>query len=190
MTFKKSIALLFVLLFLASPAGAESLWVDGASLVADHRPGSIGDIVTVKVTEQTETEDAANTEIDKDGSFSAEDGVGIFDFIKRLGVGASSSMEGDASRERSHSVTTTITCMVTEVLPGGNIRLEGRKDFVVQKETMTMKFSGIARPRDVGPDNTIESDRLADVTVEVEGVGSISDVQHPGFLTRLFNIIF
>jgi flagellar basal body L-ring protein FlgH len=42
----------------------------------------------------------------------------------------------------------------------------------------------------VGPDNVIPSDRLADVTVEVEGIGSISDIQKPGFLTRLFNIIF
>jgi flagellar L-ring protein precursor FlgH len=55
---------------------------------------------------------------------------------------------------------------------------------------MTLKLSGLARPQDVGPDNVIQSDRLADVTVEVEGVGTISDVQNPGFLTRLFNIIF
>jgi flagellar L-ring protein precursor FlgH len=99
-------------------------------------------------------------------------------------------MSGDGSRERTHTMNTTITCTVTEVLPGGNIRLEGRRDFLVQKETMTLKLSGLARPQDVGPDNVIQSDRLADVTVEVEGVGSISDVQNPGFLTRLFNIIF
>lgn len=190
MAFKKTLGFLFVLLLTASSAGAESLWVDGASLVADHRPDSVGDIVTVEVTEQTETEDSYNTQIDKDNDVSATDGIGILDFIRRLGVGTSSSMEGDASRERAHSVSTTITCMVTEVLPGGNIRLEGRKDFVVQKETMTMKISGIARPQDVGPDNVIKSDRLAGVTVEVEGIGSISDVQNPGFLTRLFNIIF
>jgi len=190
MIMKKIAGTFFILCMLVSAAGAESLWSDGPSLVADHRPGRVGDIVTVEVAERTNTEDSSETELEKDSNHSVTDGRGILDFIRALGFDASSYMNGDASRERTHSVNTTITCTVTEVLPGGNIRLEGRRDFLVQKETMTLKLSGLARPQDVGPDNVIQSDRLADVTVEVEGVGSISDIQKPGFLTRLFNIIF
>jgi flagellar L-ring protein precursor FlgH len=99
-------------------------------------------------------------------------------------------MEGDGSTERTHNLTTTVTCIVTEVLPGGNLRLEGRKNIKVQDETMSLKIDGLARPRDVGPDNVIDSDRLANVTVSVDGIGSLSDVQTPGLLTRLFNAIF
>jgi flagellar L-ring protein precursor FlgH len=60
----------------------------------------------------------------------------------------------------------------------------------VHKDTVTLKVEGVIRPQDVGPDNTIESDRLANVVVRAEGIGSISDLQNPGLLTRLFNAIF
>jgi len=190
MSMKKMWITIFIVCMSVSAAGAESLWSEGHSLVADHRPDQVGDIVTVEVAEKTSTEDTSKTELEKDNSHSVSDGLGILDFIRALGFDTSSSMTGDGSRERTHTMNTTITCTVTEVLPGGNIRLEGRRDFLVQKETMTLKLSGLARPQDVGPDNVIQSDRLADVTVEVEGVGTISDVQNPGFLTRLFNIIF
>jgi flagellar L-ring protein precursor FlgH len=172
------------------PAFSESLWKDGSSLVADQRPDSVGDIVTVAVKENTEAKDEANTEITKDNESNASDGIGIFDFIRKLGFSSSSSMEGDGSTERTHNLTTTVTCIVTEVLPGGNLRLEGRKNIKVQDETMSLKIDGLARPRDVGPDNVIDSDRLANVTVSVDGIGSLSDVQTPGLLTRLFNAIF
>lgn len=186
----RATAAVLVLLFMTIPAFSESLWKDGSSLVADQRPDSVGDIVTVAVKENTEAKDEANTEITKDNESNASDGIGIFDFIRKLGFSSSSSMEGDGSTERTHNLTTTVTCIVTEVLPGGNLRLEGRKNIKVQDETMSLKIDGLARPRDVGPDNVIDSDRLANVTVSVDGIGSLSDVQTPGLLTRLFNAIF
>lgn len=186
----RATAAVLVLLFMTIPAFSESLWKDGSSLVADQRPDSVGDIVTVAVKENTEAKDEANTEITKDNESNASDGIGILDFIRNLGFSTSSSMEGDGSTERTHNLTTTVTCIVTEVLPGGNLRLEGRKNIKVQDETMSLKIDGLARPRDVGPDNVIDSDRLANVTVSVDGIGSLSDVQTPGLLTRLFNAIF
>jgi len=186
----RATAAVLVLLFMTIPAFSESLWKDGSSLVADQRPDSVGDIVTVAVKENTEAKDEANTDITKDNESTASDGIGIFDFIRKLGFSSSSSMKGDGSTERTHNLTTTVTCIVTEVLPGGNLRLEGRKNIKVQDETMSLKIDGLARPRDVGPDNVIDSDRLANVTVSVDGIGSLSDVQTPGLLTRLFNAIF
>jgi len=168
----------------------ESLWVDGPSLVADHRPSKVGDIVTVVVSDKTQAKNEATTDLSKQSSLSTGDGIGILDFIKKLGLSTSSSSTGDGSTERKYNFTTTITCMVTEVLPGGNLRLEGSKDIKVHKDTVTLKVEGIIRPQDVGPDNTIESDRLANVVVRAEGIGSISDLQNPGLLTRLFNAIF
>lgn len=178
------------LALLAGAAAAQSLWVDGPSLVEDHRPSKVGDIVTVLVQEKTQAKDEATTDITRENSSSASDGVGILDFIRKLGFSTESTMEGDGSTERSHNLSTTVTCMVTEVLPGGNLRIEGRKDIKTHKENMTLQIEGIMRPLDVGADNIIESDRLANVTVSVEGIGSISDIQNPGLLTRLFNAIF
>lgn len=187
---KSVISVTMFLLVLAGAAAAQSLWVDGPSLVEDHRPSKVGDIVTVLVQEKTKAKDEATTDISRENSSSASDGVGILDFIRKLGFSTESTMEGDGSTERSHNLSTTVTCMVTEVLPGGNLRIEGRKDIKTHKENMTLQIEGIMRPLDVGPDNIIESDRLANVTVSVEGIGTISDIQNPGLLTRLFNAIF
>jgi flagellar L-ring protein precursor FlgH len=184
------LVLLLMPLAFGAPAGGESLWVDGSSLVQDHRPDKVGDIVTVVVSEKTTAKDSAKTGITKNNDTTLADGFGLLDFLKKLGFSSSSAVSGSGTRDRAHSFNATITCVVTEVLPGGNILIEGRKDIKVQKEKMSMKLTGTARPQDVGAGNILESDRLANVSVEVIGIGSISDVQQPGFLTRLFNIIF
>ncbi|KUK42991.1 MAG: flagellar L-ring protein FlgH [Thermovirga sp.] len=187
---RKVLLSFLVCILIPSVVFGESLWVDGPSLVADHRPSKVGDIVTVIVSDKTQAKNEAATDLNKQSSLSAGDGLGILDFIKKLGLSTSSSATGDGSTERKYNFTTTITCMVTEVLPGGNLRLEGSKDIKVHKDTVTLKVEGVIRPQDVGPDNTIESDRLANVVVRAEGIGSISDLQNPGLLTRLFNAIF
>lgn len=184
------LVLLLMPLAFAVPAGGESLWVDGRSLVQDHRPDKVGDIVTVVVSEKTTARDSAKTDITKNNDTTLADGYGLLDFLKKLGFSSSSAVSGSGTRDKTHSFNATVTCIVTEILPGGNIRLEGQKEIRIQKETMSMKLSGTARPQDVGAGNILESDRLANVSVEVIGIGSISDVQQPGFLTRLFNIIF
>jgi len=55
---------------------------------------------------------------------------------------------------------------------------------------MTLEITGIVRPVDIDPDNVVRSDRLANVSVSAVGIGTISDIQAPGILTKLFNAIF
>lgn len=182
-----------VLIFLILPVvsgNAESLWVNGPSLVEDHKPSAVGDLVTVEVSEKTRARDVAKTDLTKENESSAADGEGILDFIKKLGFSTKSSMTGNGSRERTHDLTTTVTCLVTEILPGGNLRIEGRREIRVQKDMMTLNIEGIVRPLDIDSENVVESDKLAEVVVSVKGIGSISDLQNPGLLTRLFNAIF
>ncbi len=179
-----------ILSLFAGTSPGQSLWMDGPSLVEDHRPSRVGDIVTVLVEEKTKAKDEANTDISKENSSTASDGTGILNFIRKLGFSTESTMEGDGSTERTHNLSTTVTCMVTEILPGGTLRVGGGKNIQTHKENMTLQIEGILRPLDVGPDNIIHSDKLANVTVSVEGIGTISDIQNPGLLTRLFNAIF
>ena len=182
-------ASIFLFLFVALASG-QSLWVDGPALIADQRPSKVGDIVTVLVKEKTKAKDEATTDVKKKNASSAADGVGVLDFIRKLGFSTDSSMKGDGAIERTHNLSTTVSCVVTEVLPGGNLRLEGRKDIKTHKDTITLKLEGLLRPLDVGTDNVVDSDKLANVTVSVDGIGTISDIQNPGLLTRLFNAIF
>ncbi|MDD4365765.1 MAG: flagellar basal body L-ring protein FlgH [Synergistales bacterium] len=184
------LAALLILLGAVLPAGAASLWSDEANLFADQRPTRVGDIVTVTVAEKTSTKDEGKTDLSKTNDTQVEDGVGIFDFIKKLGFNSRSNMAGDASTERKHTLTTTITCLVIEVLPNGNLVIEGSRNVRTHDETLRLRMEGVIRPQDVGPDNTVESDRVANATLAVEGRGSVGRLQKPGILTQILQAIF
>lgn len=187
---RKGLTALLILLALALPAWAESLWSDQSNLFADSRPTRIGDIVTVTVAERTSTKDEGKTDLTKTNKSEVGDGIGILDFIKKLGFGSSSAMTGDASTERKHTLTTTITCLVTEVLPNGNLVIEGSRNVRTHEENLRLRIEGVIRPQDVGPDNSVLSDRVANATLSVEGKGSVGRLQKPGILTQILQSIF
>jgi len=183
--------LLGLLLFLfAGRCGAESLWADGPSLFEDRRPSRVGDLVTVLISEKTDLKDEAKSGLSKQNSSSAQDGIGLFDFLRKLGFSTQSSSKGNGSLQRTSNLNGTLSCLVTEVLPSGNLRIEGVKEILNQKEKVSLKISAVMRPEDVAADNTILSEKLAEVTVTAKGVGTLSDTQNPGLLSRLFNLIF
>ena len=186
----KTLTVLLIVLALALPAWGESLWSDSSNLFADRRPTRVGDIVTVTVAEKTSTKDEGKTDLSKTNESEVADGVGIFDFIKKLGFGSSSTMTGDASTERKHTLTTTITCLVTEVLPNGNLVIEGSRNVRTHDENLRLRIEGVIRPQDVGPDNSVVSDRVANATLSVEGKGSVGRLQKPGILTQILQTIF
>jgi len=183
--------LLGIFLFLfAGGCSAESLWVDGPSLFEDRRPSRVGDLVTVLISEKTDLKDEAKSGLSKQNASSAKDGTGLLDFLKKLGFSTQSSSKGDGSLQRTSNLNSTLSCLVTEVLPSGNLRIEGVKEIQNQKEKVSLKIKAVMRPEDVGPDNTIPSGKLAEVTITAKGVGTLSDTQNPGLLSRLFNLVF
>ncbi len=183
-----AVAMVFLTL---SGASGESLWRDGASLFGDARPTAVGDIVTVVVSERTSVKDEAKTDLTKTNNSNLDDGVGLLGkLLSALGFRTDSSMTGEGSTERKHTVSTRITCLVTEVLPNGNLVLEGGRDLQVHGETLHLLFRGVIRPRDVAHDNTVESDMVANAEIGVKGKGSLTRVQRPGLLTQLFQAIF
>ncbi|MBL3593132.1 MAG: flagellar basal body L-ring protein FlgH [Synergistaceae bacterium] len=189
----KSLLFLMILFFSVPsflPAQAASLWSDQANLFADRRPTQVGDIVTVTVSERTTTKDEGTTDLSKTNDSSVEDGIGILNFLRRLGFSSTSNMTGDASTERKHSLTTTITCLVTEALPNGNLVIEGSRTIRTHEEDLRLRLEGVIRPQDVGPDNSIESDRIANASLAVEGKGSVGRLQKPGILTQILQTIF
>lgn len=171
-------------------ASAQSLWQDGTNYIGDERPSRIGDIVTVVVDEQTVTKDEAKTETTKDSGANVSDGTGILDFVKGLGLTSSTTSTGDGKSERTYSTKANITCMVTEVLPNGNLVIEGARDLKTHGETLTMRLKGAIRPQDVNGDNTVYSSRVANVDLTVDGKGSLTKLQKPGVLTQILQAIF
>ncbi|MBP6332596.1 MAG: flagellar basal body L-ring protein FlgH [Aminivibrio sp.] len=171
-------------------AQARSLWDDRSNWVADRRPTSVGDIVTVVVNERTRTKDQGKTDVSKSNDSNVADGVGIFDFIKAFGFSSKSNMKGDGSTERTHTAQTQITCLVTDILPNGNLIIEGTRDIATHEETLQLQVVGVIRPQDVDSYNQISSDKIANAEIGVKGKGALTRLQKPGILTQILQTIF
>lgn len=184
-------------LVLAGAGMCASLWSEGAgSLYVDHKARSVGDILTVIVSESTAANKEATTETTRDTSI---DGEVTSVFFPSWGThkgqlplwGASSKQEysGEGRTDRKASLTGRITVVVVDVLPNGNLVVEGKRAVVVNGEDEVMVLRGIVRPRDISPDNTILSTYIADASIEFSGKGVVSERQRPGLLTRLIDFL-
>ncbi|MCF4152435.1 flagellar basal body L-ring protein FlgH [Dethiosulfovibrio sp. F2B] len=190
----KSLTIVMLAVCLASApiscVSGQSLWQDGTNYIGDDRPSRVGDIVMVEVDERSDTEDEAKTETTKEGGANVSEGTGILDFIKGLSLTSSTTSTGDGSSERSYRTRAKVTCVVTEVLPNGNLIIEGTRDLQTHGETLKMRFRGAIRPQDVDGDNTISSERVANVDLIVDGKGTLTRLQKPGMLTQILQAIF
>ncbi|MDR2174385.1 MAG: flagellar basal body L-ring protein FlgH [Synergistaceae bacterium] len=177
-------------LFFAFPAGAVSLWNDRNNWVADQRPSRVGDIVTVVVDERTDTKDEAVTDLKKSSSNSVSNGTGILSFIRQMGLTSTNDAKGDSSIERNHYGRTTISCVVTDVLPNGNLVIEGTRDVQTSEETLQLQLVGVIRPQDVASNNQIRSNLIANAELGIKGKGALTRTQKAGILTQLLQAIF
>jgi len=185
-----------------------SIWPGERSqnrLFADLKARDIGDIVTVLIVEKTEAKKEAVTSTSK----STEEDASITEFFGiplNFGMrnllhqgspfkpsvkgGRTSKVEASGSTERKGEITATIAARVTHVLPNGNLFIEGRKETKVNNEKQYIVLSGIIRPEDISYNNTIRSDMIADLRLELSGVGVLSERQRPGWFTKLLDIIW
>lgn len=185
-----SLILILLILTLADTAQAASLWNDNNNWFGDTRPSRVGDIVTVLVNERTDAKDEATMELTKNSNNSVSDGTGILKFIRSLSLSTSSTSDGDGSIERKHHATATLACLVTEVLPNGNLVIEGTRDIRTSEEILQFQLIGVIRPQDVNSDNQINSSLIANAEIAVKGRGTISRTQKPGVVTQILQAVF
>ena len=88
---------------------------------------------------------------------------------------------------RTSSLTTTVTCFVTQIFPNGNILIEGEKAMTVNREESTVVVSGMVRSTDVTPANTVLSTQMANVQVHLSGKGPLWNNQRRGLVTRFLD---
>lgn len=178
---------------LSASAFAASLWDDNANWFGDARPGRVGDLVTVLVNERTDAKDEATMDISKGSSNSVNDGnngTSILSFLRGLTFSTANSAAGDGSVERKHHATATLACIVTEVLPNGNLVIEGTRDVRTSDEMLQFQLVGVIRPQDVNADNQISSRLIANAEIAVKGRGVISRTQKPGIITQILQAVF
>jgi flagellar L-ring protein precursor FlgH len=190
--------LLSVLCVLPALSRADSLWTSPTSnersMFADRKAARVGDIVTIVVSETAATQSSQSKKTNKDGSLDA--GVSSFLFPgSRLGthngalpstsLSAGSSFSGGGQVANSQSLSARAAVLVADVLPNGNLAIEGVRVVTFSGETQYIVIHGIIRPDDITSANTIVSTNIADVRIEFISEGSLTDAQKKSWLLKL-----
>jgi flagellar L-ring protein FlgH len=153
----------------------------------------VGDIVTIVISEQSVSNFAAKTNATKSdsASFSPTFVVDIFNRLFRpFSASSNSSVKGDGDTSQTGSMSATMSAVVKEVQPNGNLVIEGTRTLVTNRQTQTFVLRGVIRPFDIKPDNTIQSSQIAEADIRMEGKGLIADRQRKGLLTTLLDWLF
>ncbi len=174
----------------------------GASLVSDFRARRIGDVVTIKIVENLKGSKDVKTQRQRQSQFNIglsgllgldlKKGVSSltgFDPSQVVGGTTNDKFNGNGQTSRNTSLVGTISARVVKVLPGGNLVIRGIRQLRINDETQYLVITGIARPQDIAPDNTILSTRLADARIEYTGGGVLSEAQKPGWLARILGVL-
>ena len=178
------------LLGAAQGATAGSLWTPGPSMFSDVKAREVGDLVTLIIIERAEATHQARTATSQDAEVSLGPGTGLLSVIPLVGAKGGDEASASGSTSRGGTVQAKMTTRVVEVLPGGNLRIEGRQTIVINGEQQEIVVSGIVRARDIAPDNTVLSTYVADAHIVFVGTGPLGEKQRPGILTRLLNWLF
>jgi flagellar L-ring protein precursor FlgH len=180
---------------------ANSLWRNGSrAFFRDQRAARVGDIMTVTVN----ITDKANIANETQRSRTNKEDSGISDFIgaKTLGVQAqkvlpgriltadsTASSDGKGSVNRQEALQTNVAAVVTQVLPNGNLVVEGKQEIRVNFEIRELIVAGIVRPEDIQSDNTIDSSKIAQARIAYGGRGQITDVQQPRYGQQVMDVL-
>jgi flagellar L-ring protein precursor FlgH len=180
---------------------ANSLWRNGSrAFFKDQRAARIGDILTVTVN----ITDKANIANETQRSRTNKEDSGITDFAgsklltgsaaavlpgRILTADATASSDGKGSVQRQEALQTNVAAVVTQVLPNGNLVVEGKQEIRVNFEIRELIVAGIVRPEDIQSDNTIDSSKIAQARIAYGGRGQLSDVQQPRYGQQVLDVL-
>ncbi|OPY66121.1 MAG: Flagellar L-ring protein precursor [Syntrophorhabdus sp. PtaU1.Bin050] len=168
----------------------------------DQRAKGIGDIITIKITEVSEASEKATTDTGRSSAIDAginnmmgwevkypsrHPSVSMDHMVKAT---TSNTFSGTGETKRTGSLSATISAKVVDVLPSGNLAIEGKREIYINNEKKEILLQGIVRPRDIAYDNSVLSTQVADAKVIYTGIGVIGEKQRPGWLARVFDLVW
>ena len=178
-----------------------SLWRNGSrAFFKDQRAHQVGDILTVKV----KITDKATLENDTSRSRKNSEDSGVTDFLgskllknpssailpgKILTADSTASSEGKGTIDRKEELLTNVAGVVIQVLPNGNLVIEGKQEVRVNYEVRELVVAGVVRPEDIESDNTIDSTKIAEARIAYGGRGQITDVQQPRYGQQVLDVL-
>jgi flagellar L-ring protein precursor FlgH len=177
-----------------------SLWRNGSrAFFKDQRAHQVGDILTVKVNITDKAVIANETQRSRDN----KEDSGIDNFFGKSKVpimntavptriftaDSTASSDGKGSINRNETLTTNVAGVVMQVLPNGNLVIEGKQEIRVNFEIRELIVAGIVRPEDIESDNTIDSTKIAEARIAYGGRGQITDVQQPRYGQQVLDVL-
>ena len=185
----------------AASYNPNSLWRNGSrAFFKDQRAHQIGDILTVTVN-ITDKANIAN-ETQRSRSNSENSGVTSFFGINKipgtnaaippgrmLTADSTASSDGKGSVNRQEALQTTVAAVVTQLLPNGNLVVEGKQEIRVNYEVRELIVAGIVRPEDIQSDNTIDSTKIAQARIAYGGRSQITDVQQARYGQQVMDVL-
>ncbi len=176
------------------PENSKSQFIQNSSrsLFSDVKAFKEGDAIMVLIMEETQADNSASTE----SSRSTEIGGGVdvasgnTSFDASAGINAGNSFQGKGQTVRKEKIRSRLSARVTEVEENGNLKIEGTRTTKINGETQTIIIRGVVRTVDVTPNNSVYSYSILDLSLIIEGDGSVSEIQEPGLITKFLRFLF
>jgi flagellar L-ring protein precursor FlgH len=164
------------------------------ALFEDLRARRVGDVVTIALRESTSASKSASTKTGKDSGVEIP-GPTLFGRpvtahgtpILETSISAEREFDGAGSSSQSNKLSGNISAVVVARLPNGNLVLRGEKWLRLNQGDEFVRITGVVRPTDIGTDNVVGSDRVADARISYGGRGVLANANKPGWLDRFFN---
>ncbi|MBT4838334.1 MAG: flagellar basal body L-ring protein FlgH [Methylococcales bacterium] len=179
-----------------TPGGNGAIYQSGYEIVLyeDRKARRIGDIITVQLVENTNASKKSASDISKENAtgITAPTVLGgaltLNDNRFNLGTTLASKNEfkGAGNSSQSNKLTGDVTVTVIEVLPNKNLVIRGEKRIGINNGNEYVRISGIVRPDDLTPDNTVLSTKVADATIQYVGDGEMGESSKMGWLAKFF----
>lgn len=182
----------------AGPLGAQSLWNadrPASSLFADTTARQVGDILTIEIDETQTVQNNDQTSFSKETSLNAA--LTNFDIFPRMfeplpsaSGNSQRDFNGNARVDRNATFRTMISVVVIDVMPNGNLLVEGTRRLIVDGDRKTIRISGQVRPLDVSQANMVRSDRVANASFAIEGSGPSAKQVNRGWFSRFLDAVW
>lgn len=170
-----------------SAASLGSLWIDNgrlANMVADYKASRVGDLVTISISQNLSSTNTGNVATNR--TFSASSGItALGGHIKTSGVASlfspnsTQALAGKAQATSTTALSTTLTGRVAALLPSGTLVVEAERQIMMNDQRETVIVRGLVRPGDLDASNTVTSNSVGNLEVEVKGKGVISEGTRP-----------
>jgi len=175
-------------------AGAIFAEGNDVALFEDLRARRVGDVVTISLRESTSASKSASTKTGKDSGVEIP-GPTLFGRpvtangtpVLETSISAEREFDGTGSSSQSNKLSGNISAFVVARLPNGNLVLRGEKWLRLNQGDEFVRITGVVRPTDIGTDNVVGSDRVADARISYGGRGVLANANKPGWLDRFFN---